>query len=57
MGARKGPGGGDMLMPTTFMQRVNTAGGMMPSTGCADASNVGATVFADYFFYKARRSN
>ena len=57
MGARKGPGGGDMLMPTTFMQRVNTAGGMMPSTGCADASNVGATVFADYFFYKARWSN
>ena len=61
MGSRKGPGGGDILTPTTFMQRVNTTGGMMPSTGCADAANVGVTAFvpytADYFFYKARRNN
>ena len=60
-GARTGPAGGDMLMSTTFMQRVNTTGGTMPSTGCADAANVGATVFvpytADYYFYKARRNN
>ena len=41
---------------TTFIQRVNTTGGMAPATGC-DADHVGATapVFyaADYFFYRA----
>lgn len=41
---------------TTFIQRINTAGGVAPATGC-DTGHVGATapVFytADYYFYRA----
>ena len=41
---------------TTFIQRLNTAGGLAPSTGCASSSDVGREAFmpytADYFFYK-----
>jgi hypothetical protein len=41
---------------TTFIQRLNTTGGLAPTTGC-DAAHVGASapVFytADYYFYRA----
>lgn len=41
----------------TSVQRVNTAGGVAPATGC-DASNVGkearVPVAADYYFYRRR---
>ncbi len=41
---------------TTFIQRVNTTGGVAPAGGC-DADRVGTTtpVFytADYYFYRA----
>jgi hypothetical protein len=41
---------------TTFIQRLNTTGGLAPTTGC-DADHVGSTapVFytADYYFYSA----
>jgi hypothetical protein len=57
VGAQDGPTGGDKLSETTFIQRLNTSGGMAPSTGCASAADVGKRVFvpytADYFFYKA----
>jgi hypothetical protein len=50
-----GPTGGDTLTKTTFIQRLNTSGGVAPSTGCASPSNVGNQAFvpykADYFFY------
>ena len=50
-----GPPGGT-FSSTTFIQRINTTGGLAPATGC-DASHVGATtaVFytADYYFYRA----
>jgi hypothetical protein len=50
-----GPTGGDTLTKTTFIQRLNTSGGLAPSTGCAAASDVGHQAFvpyqADYFFY------
>jgi Protein of unknown function (DUF3455) len=50
-----GPTGGDTLTATTFIQRLNTAGGIAPSTGCSQATHVGAKAFvpytADYFFY------
>jgi len=50
------PGGAGLLGRTTFIQRINTTGGVAPSTGC-DAAHVGATtsVFftADYYFYRA----
>jgi hypothetical protein len=42
--------------PTTYVQRINTSGGLAPSGGC-DANHVGATAAsyytADYWFFKA----
>jgi hypothetical protein len=56
-GAQRGPTGGENLSQTTFVQRLNTAGGLPPATGCSLPEHVGATAFvpytADYFFYKA----
>ncbi len=53
---QEGPSGGDALTATKFIQRVNTAGGLAPSTGCAQSSDVGKTAFvpyaADYFFFR-----
>ena len=54
-GVEEGPTGGDKLTKTTFVQRVNTVGGVAPPTGCASSSDVGRQAFvpykADYFFY------
>ena len=56
VGAAKGPDGGDRLTAATYLHRVNTVGGMAPSTGCAVSTDVGARAFApylaDYIFYK-----
>ena len=56
VGAHNGPTGGDKLTGTTFIQRLNTTGGLAPSTGCASLTDVGHQAFvqytADYFFYK-----
>lgn len=50
-----GPDGGDRLTGTTYIQRVNTTGGLAPLTGC-DATAAGATAdvpyTSDYYFYK-----
>jgi hypothetical protein len=58
VGTQSGPTGGDKLTATTFIQRLNTAGGIAPSTGCSAAADVGKTALvsyeADYFFYRAR---
>jgi hypothetical protein len=55
VGAQDGPTEGDTLTGTTYIQRVNTAGGSAPSTGCAQLVDVGNRAFvpyaADYFFY------
>jgi hypothetical protein len=57
VGADNGPTGGDTLSETTFIQRLNTSGGVAPSTGCGSPTDVGHLAFvpytADYFFYKA----
>jgi len=54
VGAENGPSGSSLLSKTTFIQRVNTAGGVAPTTACTDA---GAIVFVpyttDYVFYRA----
>lgn len=54
VGAAAGPAGGEKLVPTTFIQRVNTAGGSAPSPTC---SQTGARAFVpyetDYVLYKA----
>ena len=56
VGAQAGPTGGDKLAGTTFIQRLNTAGGVAPATGCTSLTDVGNKAFvpytADYFFYK-----
>ena len=59
VGARRGPMEGATLTKTTFIQRLNTSGGVAPSTGCSGVSNIGSTALvpysADYFFYTATR--
>ncbi len=54
---KDGPTGGDKLSATTFIQRLNTSGGVAPLTGCELSSDVGKKAFvpytADYFFYKS----
>ena len=56
VGSLDGPTGGDKLTGTSFVQRLNTTGGLPPSTGCSSLTDVGNTAFvpytADYFFYK-----
>jgi hypothetical protein len=55
-GVEAGPAGGDRLTATTFVQRLNPAGGVAPATGCASPADVGTQAFvpytADYFFYR-----
>jgi hypothetical protein len=59
VGAEDGPTGGDKLSQTTFIQRLNTAGGVAPSTGCTQSTDIGAKALvpysADYFFYKSSK--
>jgi hypothetical protein len=56
VGTEPGPGG-DKMTATTYIQRVNTTGGLKPSTGCATADQLGTLQLvpytADYVFYKA----
>lgn len=60
VGDQDGPTGGDKLTKTTFIQRVNTSGGVAPSTGCASSTDVGNQAFVpyttDYYFYRAAKS-
>jgi hypothetical protein len=55
-GSRLGPHHGDKISATTFIQRVNTAGGVAPSTGCSVAGDVGKRAFVpyttEYVFYR-----
>ena len=57
LGATSHAGRGRMT-DVTFIQRLETAGGKAPATGC-DASHVGETARVDYvatyYFYEARR--
>ena len=54
-GVLEGVGGGNTLSVATFVQRVNTVGGLAPSVGCNSASDIGHTAFvpyeADYVFF------
>jgi hypothetical protein len=56
VGSQYGPDWGDRLAKTTFIQRVNTLGGLAPATGCATLSDIGQTRLApytaDYVFYQ-----
>jgi hypothetical protein len=56
VGVDAGPAGGDILTQTTFIQRLKTAGGVAPSTGCSSTLDVGHQAFvpytAEYVFYR-----
>ena len=55
-GALVGPDAGDALTEATHIHRVNTSGGIAPTTGCSKRSDVGSKQFvpytADYYFYR-----
>jgi hypothetical protein len=57
VGAEAGPDGGDRMVETKYIQRVETLGGMAPADGC---TAVGVRTFVPYaatyvFYEKARR--
>lgn len=56
VGAQYGPHQGDRLTATAFIQRVNTAGGVAPATGCAGSLDIGKRALVpyttDYVFYR-----
>jgi hypothetical protein len=57
-GTQVGPTGSDKLTQTTFIQRLDTSGGVAPAAStCATAADAGKKALvpysADYFFYKA----
>jgi hypothetical protein len=53
VGNAKGPTGGNLLFKTTFIQRLNTQGGAVPTTACTVGQTQLVPYSADYFFYKA----
>ncbi|HEY1338826.1 MAG TPA: DUF3455 domain-containing protein [Bryobacteraceae bacterium] len=59
-GTRTGLDGSAGLSQVTYIQRLNTSGGVAPATGCSIASDLGHTAFvpygAEYSFYKSARS-
>ncbi|HEY1291803.1 MAG TPA: DUF3455 domain-containing protein [Chloroflexota bacterium] len=61
VGQQSGPNGGEALSATTYIQRVNTAGGAAPSTGCSSEDDIGNQAFvpysADYLFYAKSASS
>ena len=61
VGKQDGANGGDQLSQTTYIQRLNTHGGVAPATGCASAAEVGNQAFVpyttDYYFYKSTDGN
>jgi hypothetical protein len=58
VGAHRSSTEGDALSAATYVHRVNTSGGMAPSTGCSIAAEIGNRAFvpytADYIFYSDR---
>jgi len=56
IGSQAGPSGGNILMKTTYIQRLNTRGGVAPVDGCSTAADVGSQTLvpytADYYFFR-----
>jgi uncharacterized protein DUF3455 len=56
VGAQLGPTFGHKLTDTTYIQRVNTGGGVAPADGCGVATDAGRKALvpytADYVFYR-----
>jgi hypothetical protein len=59
VGGQEGPTGGTLLSRTTYIQRLNTVGGIAPAAGCSQPAEIGALALVpyttDYFFYRASR--
>jgi len=53
VGNKKGPTGGNLLAKTTFIQRLNTSGGSVPTTACTVGQTQLVPYTADYFFFRA----
>ncbi len=53
VGNKKGPTGGNLLANTTFIQRLNTRGGAVPTTACTAGQTQLVPYTADYFFFRA----
>jgi Protein of unknown function (DUF3455) len=53
VGAQDGPTGGDELSETTFIQRLNTVGGLAPTTACTVGAMALVPYTVEYLFYKA----
>ena len=55
-GTKAGPAGDNTFAGATFVQRLNTVGGLAPATGCRVPTDIGSKRFvpytADYFFYR-----
>jgi hypothetical protein len=48
-----GPTGGDKMLGTTYIQRINTTGGLLPNRTCDPGDRALVPYTADYYFYKA----
>jgi hypothetical protein len=53
VGNKKGPTGGNLLFKTTFIQRLNTAGGAVPTSVCTVGQTQLQPYTADYYFFRA----
>lgn len=55
VGKAVGPTGGDKMIVTTYIQRLNTTGGLKPTTSCSEGDKYLVPYTADYYFYKAAK--
>jgi hypothetical protein len=53
VGNKNGPTGGNLLFKTTFIQRLNTAGGAVPTSVCTVGQTQLQPYTADYYFFRA----
>ena len=53
VGKSAGPTGGDKMTVSTYIQRVNTTGGLKPTGACTEGAKALVPYTADYYFYKS----
>lgn len=53
VGRVEGPTGGDRMTGATYIQRLNTTGGLKPTGVCTQGDRALVPYTADYYFYKA----
>ncbi len=57
VGTQAGPGGGTLLAQTTYLQRIDTSGGLIPQGACPEPGAIQFVPYkADYVFYRADRT-